>query len=183
MELKKVYIGSSNPVKIACTRIGFETVFGNMDNFEFIGKSVSSEVSDQPMTNSETLAGAINRANNLEAAYPDGDLYVGIEGGIEEIGDEMEAFAWVVVNGDGLTGKAQTSTFQLPPKIVELIRQGVELGHADDMVFKRKNSKQGNGAVGILTHNVIDRIEYYRHAVILALIPFVNPELYQLKHG
>lgn len=181
--MKKVYIGSSNPVKIACTRIGFETIFGDLDNYEFIGKSVPSNVSDQPMTNEETLKGAVNRAKNLKLSYPDGDFYVGIEGGIEEIGDEMEAFAWVVINGNGMTGKAQTSTFQLPPKIVDLIRQGVELGHADDMVFKRKNSKQGNGAVGILTHDAIDRIEYYRHAVILALIPFVNPELYQLKHG
>jgi inosine/xanthosine triphosphatase len=95
----------------------------------------------------------------------------------------MEAFAWIVVNGNNLSGKAQTSTFQLPPRIVDLINQGVELGHADDMVFKRKNSKQGNGAVGILTHNIIDRVEYYRHAVILALIPFVNQELYKENHG
>ena len=95
----------------------------------------------------------------------------------------MEAFAWIVINGKDISGKAQTSTFQLPPKIVELINQGVELGHADDLVFKRNNSKQGNGAVGILTHDIIDRVEYYRHAVILALIPFVNSELYQLNNG
>ncbi len=92
----------------------------------------------------------------------------------------MEAFAWVVIMNGDLTGKAQTSTFQLPPKIVELINQGVELGHADDLVFRRSNSKQGNGAVGILTGDIIDRVEYYRHAVILALIPFINKELY---HG
>jgi inosine/xanthosine triphosphatase len=181
--VKRVFVGSANPVKIECTRKGFEAVFGNLDNYEFIGKSVPSGVSDQPMTNEETLLGATNRAKNLESAYPDGDFYVGIEGGIESIGDEMEAFAWVVVRGNGTSGKAQTSTFQLPPKIVDLIRQGMELGHADDMVFKRKNSKQGNGAVGILTNNVIDRVEYYRHAVILALIPFINTELYQLNNG
>jgi len=181
--LHKVYIGSENPVKVECTKIGFETVFGKEPPFEFIGKSIHSNVSDQPMSNEETLTGAINRANNLQAEYPDGDYFVGIEGGIESIGEEMEAFAWIVINGKGISGKAQTSTFQLPPRIVELINQGVELGHADDMVFKRKNSKQGNGAVGILTHNIIDRIEYYRHAVILALIPFVNSELYQSNHG
>lgn len=181
--MKKVYVGSANPVKIECTRKGFEAVFGNLDNYEFIGKSVPSGVSDQPMTNEETLKGAMNRAKNLESAFPDADFCVGIEGGIQEIENEMEAFAWVVVNGNGLSGKAQTSTFQLPPKIVDLIRQGVELGHADDIVFKRKNSKLGNGAVGILTNNIIDRVEYYRHAVILALIPFVNVELYQLNNG
>ena len=90
----------------------------------------------------------------------------------------MEAFAWVVIISEGRVGKAQTSTFQLPQKIVSLIENGVELGHADDIVFRRSNSKQGNGAVGILTNDVIDRVEYYRHAVILALIPFTNRKLY-----
>lgn len=176
--LKKVYIGSKNPVKIECTRKGFQEVFGNIDDFEFVGQSVDSGVSDQPMTSEETLLGAENRAKNLKTSYPDGEFYIGIEGGIQERGEEMEAFAWILISGNGLSGKAQTSTFQLPPKIVELIKQGVELGHADDMVFRRNNSKQGNGAVGILTGDVIDRVEYYRHAVILALIPFINKELF-----
>ena len=176
--MKKVYIGSQNPVKIECTRIGFQEVFGNVDNYEFIGQSVDSGVSDQPMTSEETLQGAKNRAQNLKLAYPDGEYFVGIEGGIQERDEEMEAFAWILISGNELSGKAQTSTFQLPPKIVELIRKGVELGHADDIVFRRNNSKQGNGAVGILTNNVIDRVEYYRHAVVLALIPFINKELF-----
>ena len=177
--MKKIYIGSENPVKIESTRKGFEEIFDNISGFEFIGKSVSSGVGDQPKTNEETLLGAGNRAQRLKVKFPDGDFFVGIEGGIQTIGDEMEAFAWVVILDERMAGKAQTSTFQLPPKIVELIRQGIELGHADDMVFQRKNSKQGNGAVGLLTNNVIDRVEYYRHAVILALIPFINKELYE----
>lgn len=181
--MKKVYIGSENPVKIESTRKGFEEVYKNISTFEFIGKSVSSEVSDQPMTNTETLLGAENRALNLKENFPDGDFYVGIEGGIQTIGTHLEAFAWIVILDKNMAGKAQTSTFQLPPKIVELIMQGMELGHADDIVFQRKNSKQGNGAVGILTNNVIDRVEYYRHAVILALIPFLNIELYQSNNG
>jgi len=181
--LKKIYVGSANPVKIECTKIGFETVFSANHSFEFIGRSVPSNVSDQPMTNEETLEGAINRMKNLKANHVDGDFFVGIEGGIQRIGNEMEAFAWIVIESNGIVGKAQTSTFQLPPRIAELINQGMELGHADDLVFNRKNSKQGNGAVGILTNNIIDRIEYYRHAVILALIPFMNQELYPVTNG
>ena len=176
---KKVYIGSENPVKIKCTRIGFKEVFGDGPSFTFIGKSAPSGVSDQPMTNEETLQGAINRAENLKKEYRDGDYYVGIEGGIQHVGTQMEAYAWIVIMNSDCIGKSQTSTFQLPPKIAELISQGIELGHADDLVFKRKNSKRGNGAVGLLTNNTIDRIEYYRHAVILALIPFIHKELYQ----
>ena len=176
--MKTVYIGSENPIKVSCVKRGFEDIFKDLDEFEFVGKSVDSGVGDQPMTNEETLLGAENRANNLRVIYPEGHFYVGIEGGIQSKGNEMEAFAWIVIQGNKMSGKAQTSTFQLPSKIVKLIHQGVELGHADDLIFNRKNSKQGNGAVGILTGNVIDRAEYYRHAIILALIPFINPELY-----
>jgi inosine/xanthosine triphosphatase len=181
--LKKVYIGSENPVKIESAKKGFNEVFKHASTFEFIGKSVSSGVGDQPMTNEETLLGAENRALNLKEKFPDGEYYIGIEGGIHTVGNRMEAFAWIVIFGEKMIGRAQTSTFELPPKIVELIHQGIELGHADDMVFKRNNSKQGNGAVGILTNNVIDRVEYYRHAVILALIPFLNVEHYQMNNG
>jgi non-canonical (house-cleaning) NTP pyrophosphatase len=50
--------------------------------------------------------------------------------------------------------------------------------HADDIVFSCSNSKQDNGAVGLLTDNVIDRAQLYEQAVILALIPFKNERLY-----
>jgi len=184
LKVKKVYIGSENPVKIACTTKGFKEIFKDISSFSFIGKSVLSGVGDQPMTNEETLVGAENRAKILQEKCRDGEFFVGIEGGIQTIGNDMEAFAWIVIlDKNNRIGKAQTATFQLPPRIVELIHQSVELGQADDMVFNRKNSKQGNGAVGILTGNVIDRVEYYRHAIILALVPFIHPDLYYKIHG
>jgi non-canonical (house-cleaning) NTP pyrophosphatase len=62
--------------------------------------------------------------------------------------------------------------------VVELIDQGMELGEADDVVFGRNNSKQKNGAVGILTGDVVTRTSYYVEAVCLALIPFRNWKLY-----
>ena len=63
------------------------------------------------------------------------------------------------------------------------MRQGLELGQADDIVFGRSNSKQANGAVGILTDDVIDRAQLYEPAVIFALIPFKNPDLYPASPG
>jgi non-canonical (house-cleaning) NTP pyrophosphatase len=84
----------------------------------------------------------------------------------------------VVVLGKNGMGQGQTGLFLLPPHVAELVRQGNELGEADDIIFGRKNSKQENGAVGILTGDVIDRAAFYEQAVILALIPFRNPELY-----
>ncbi|MBU4452827.1 inosine/xanthosine triphosphatase [Patescibacteria group bacterium] len=175
--MKKVIIASKNPVKIQAVKNGFEKMFSTQ-KFEFVGVSVSSDVADQPSTNDETYQGAKNRAHNAFSEVKDADFYVGIEGGIEYIENEMEAFAWVFIQSAGRCGKARTGTFFLPKQVVELIREGKELGEADDIVFKRNNSKQGNGAVGILTGDVIDRTKYYVEAVILALIPFKNVDLY-----
>lgn len=172
----KVIIGSKNPVKITCTKLAFEKVFPQSDII-VEGVSVPSGVNDQPMSDQETWEGARNRAGKAKQQFKEADYWVGIEGGIEEK-EEMEAFAWVYVLSKEQKGQARTATFQLPPKIRELINQGIELGIADDMVFNRQNSKQSNGAVGILTKGLIDRAEYYEPAVVLALIPFVNRDLY-----
>ncbi len=173
----KVVVASKNPVKIQCAEQGFQRVFSK-DQILVEGVSVPSNVSDQPMTDAETLEGAKNRAQNARTSFPESDFWIGIEGGIDEPYGEMEAFAWVYILSKEGHGKARTASFDLPPKIRELIHQGIELGMADDMVFQRSNSKQKNGAVGILTHDLINRAEYYEPAVILALIPFVNQELY-----
>jgi hypothetical protein len=45
-------------------------------------------------------------------------------------------------------------------------------------VFGRVESGQGSGTVGKLTDNLVLRSDYYEHAMALALIPFMNPELY-----
>jgi inosine/xanthosine triphosphatase len=175
--MKKIVIASKNPVKIQAVKNGFKKMFPSQ-KFEFISVSVASGVSDQPLSNNETFLGAKNRADNASKELKDADFYCGIEGGIGPIDNEMEAFAWVVVKSVDRYGKSRTATFFLPKQVVQLIKEGKELGDADDIVFNRKNSKQENGAVGILTGDIIDRTKYYTEAIILALIPFKNVDLY-----
>lgn len=175
--MKNVIIASKNPVKINAVKIAFDQMFPS-DVFEFNGLEVSSDVSDQPLSDSETLQGAINRSNNAKSKNSDADYWVGIEGGVDKKDNQMEVFAWIFIQSNDLQGKARTATFNLPKKIIELIDSGMELGDADDIVFNRKNSKQKNGAVGILTGDLIDREKYYAHAITMALIPFKNIDLY-----
>lgn len=54
----------------------------------------------------------------------------------------------------------------------------MELGHADDKVFGRVDSKSRDGTVGFLTEGRIGRSEYYVHALELALVPLLWPEHY-----
>ena len=145
-----------------------------------VGVAVASGVADQPTSDRETLRGASARAEGAELFRPDADYWVGIEGGIEEHVEAggMVAFAWVVVRSSLGVGRARSGSFLLPDQVATLVRGGMELGEADDLVFGRSNSKQEEGAVGLLTRGVIDRRALYRHAVVLALAPLRNPLLY-----
>lgn len=175
---KKVIIASRNPVKINAVKKGFIKMFKG-EKFDFEGISAPSGVQDQPTDNNSTLLGAMNRASNAMVQVENADYWVGIEGGIEKTGErEMQAFAWIVIMSGHYTGKGKTGTFFLPYEIIKLVDQGKELGEADDIVFGLENSKQNNGAVGILTGDAINRTDLYSHGVVLALIPFKQEKYY-----
>ena len=179
---KMLIVASKNPVKLEATQQGFQQTFPQ-ESFQLIGVSVESGVPDQPLSSAETLQGATNRCHNAKSYQPNADYWIGIEGGVEMIEGGLQCFAWVVVqNQAGQMGRGKTGVFYLPDEVARLVQQGMELGHADDAVFGRENSKQQNGAIGLLTNDLIDRTSYYVHAVIMALIPFTNPDLHWTTH-
>lgn len=177
---QNIVIASRNPVKVEAALRGFRKMFPDLI-FHTVPVSVPSGVADQPMTDQETLEGALNRVNNAHTAHPKADYWIGIEGGVEAHAGELTAFAWVVVRSGSGIGKARSASFFLPGVVADLVAQGMELGEADDVVFRKSNSKQASGAIGLLTDNAVDRTQLYEQAVALALVRFKNEELYQQK--
>ena len=172
-----IVVGSKNPVKVACAEEAFQLTFD--DQILVQSLDVDSGVSPQPKGDQETYLGAYNRASNCKEAFPEADFWVGIEGGIDDMGDSMTAFAWIVVlDKAGKVGRSRTASFFLPPKITVLVREGTELGKANDIVFQRENSKHGGGAIGSLSRGLVSRKELYKQAVLLALITFSMADLY-----
>jgi inosine/xanthosine triphosphatase len=170
-------VGSKNPVKLQCTSEAFALAFSK--EFLVNGVNASSMVSDQPIGDEETILGATNRVKNSKKAFPEADYWIGIEGGIGNDQFGMNAFAWICIEDrSGLTGIAKTGIFYLPKGLEKLVNSGLELGQADDQFFQKENSKQQGGSVGILTHGAVDRKTYYSQAIILALIPFLNKNIY-----
>ncbi|MEM6281259.1 MAG: inosine/xanthosine triphosphatase [Chloroflexota bacterium] len=171
-----IIVASGNPVKVNATRAGFTQMFPD-EPLTVTGQAYPSGVAAQPMGDEETRAGALNRAQAARTAHPAAAYTVGIEGGCTLHPDDgMSVYAWVVVlNHTGQMGHSKTGTFYLPREVADLVRGGMELGDADDIVFGRSNSKQQTGSVGLLTGDVLTRETYYLHAVVLALIPFKNP--------
>lgn len=172
----RIVVASKNPVKLEAVREGLSAFIPEV--FELIGVSVESGVANQPMSEVETLKGASNRVMRAMNQFPGHDYYVGLEGGVERHTSGLMAFAWMVISNGEKIGKARTASFFLPPEVAKLVHEGMELGHADDVVFRKNNSKQQNGAIGLLTNDAITRKSLYLPAVQMAFIPFLNPELY-----
>lgn len=171
MSVKKVIVASLNPAKINAVKSAFEASFSG-EAFEFVGVSVPSGVADQPMTNEETHAGAINRVANAKALDNSGEFYVGLEAGIEG----SVTFAWMVIESNAHRGESRSASLMLPPIVIEKLKHANELGDVMDEVFSTDNIKQKGGAISLLTHDLLTRSSVYHQALILALIPFVNPE-------
>ena len=119
-------VASQNPVKIEATRRGFARMFPRRA-LHLHPVEVSSDVRPQPLSDAETLQGALNRVQHAAHLVPQADYWVGIEGGVEERQGSMQAFAWVVVSAPPLLGKSRTGTFSVPEEVAALVRQGYEL--------------------------------------------------------
>ncbi|EIJ2222771.1 inosine/xanthosine triphosphatase [Vibrio parahaemolyticus] len=171
MATQKVVIASLNPAKINAVKSAFQSAFPQQA-FEFVGISVPSEVADQPMTNEETHRGALNRVKNAKVEMPTADLYVGLEAGIEG----NVTFAWMVIESDTHRGESRSASLMLPPEVLAQLADANELGDVMDKVFGTENIKQKGGAISLLTQNQLTRSSVYHQALILALIPFTNPD-------
>ncbi|GAB4169633.1 MAG: inosine/xanthosine triphosphatase [Wenzhouxiangellaceae bacterium] len=172
-----VVIASTNPVKRRAVETALSAIWpARRLTVEEV--SVSSGVPEQPVGDEQTRQGAWNRACNAARCCPHARLAFGIEGGVEESPVGLLAFAWVAVVGERRHGWARSPAFVLPEAVARRVRAGVELGQADDEVFGQSDSKRSQGAIGLLTRGVLDRAGLYRPAVIAALAPFLNPELY-----
>ena len=139
------------------------------------GLNVPSGVADQPLGDDETIRGA--RARALGAlALASADLAVGLEGGcVEGEGGAMRTCAWAVaVSPDGREGVGGSLAMPLPAPVAALVRGGMELGHAMDAVTGGVDTKTNAGAVGILTHGLIDRQRAYEVLVTYALVPWLE---------
>uniref|UniRef100_UPI001EECA25E DUF84 family protein n=1 Tax=Vibrio vulnificus TaxID=672 RepID=UPI001EECA25E len=92
----------------------------------------------------------------------------GIEGNV--------TFAWMVIESDTHRGESRSASLMLPPEVLAQLADANELGDVMDKVFGTENIKQKGGAISLLTQNQLTRSSVYHQELILALIPFTNPD-------
>jgi inosine/xanthosine triphosphatase len=173
-------VGSENPVKIGAVS---QAVREFWPGARVVGTGVQSAVSAQPRGDRQIFLGARHRAAEALKHVAAAQYGVGLEGGVADDRDGMWVYAWIVVSDRrGSVGKGRTGQFLLPEGVARLIREeGLEMGDADDRFFGRSNSKQQEGAIGLLTDRKLTRQDFYHQAVVFALLPFIHPEYYGSK--
>ncbi len=169
----KVAIATRNPVKVKAVENAFKKFF---KEFKII--TVEYEYKRQPIGIKETILGAIKRACY---AYNFGDIGIGIEAGLVEIPYTKTGYFDIqfcaILDKEGLTLGCGIG-FEYPKVVVDEVLKGKEVGEVMERISGIKNIGKSIGAIGYLTRGVIDRVKITEEAVISALIPRINKELY-----
>ena len=157
------------------------------DDFEVVGVEVESGVSSTPSSSEELMRGARQRAEALallarETRKP-WRYFVGLEGGLEVLQDDrsrrvfLESWAYVSDGTRGFYGRS--GGIELPEELAhEVLERGFDLSDAIDRYAGAIGIRDGQGAWGVLSADLIRRDESFRVAVITAFAPFYNAKMY-----
>ncbi|AHL23064.1 inosine/xanthosine triphosphatase [Thermococcus nautili] len=175
----RIAVGSTNPTKVKAVENVMRRIYGDVD---VIGVEVDSGVPDQPIGIEEIVRGAINRAKRaLEKT--NADLGVGIEAGIYPFPGTLTGYLDVqvcaVASPDGRITIGHSPGFEYPPVVIKrIIKEGVEAGVAMGELVRDPELKRKVGAIGVLSKGLLTRTELNEMAVLMAMIPRMNPSLF-----
>ncbi len=175
-----VAAGTKNPSKVAGIRAAFTELL--RVNVKIIPVAVDPGVPPQPLGIDEILLGARNRCLQAFSAVKDADFGVGVEAGIYRVENRYyDVQVAVIRDFNGLMSVGFSPSFQVPPPFADALVKGEarELETVVDKYFGTKDIGEKGGLIKILTKGVVTREHLTRDAVLMALIPWVNEELYK----
>ena len=170
----KIVVGSLNPVKVNAVRRAFRLLCDPIVK----GIKVASGVPAQPIGLREILLGALNRATqalNIEEA----DYGIGIEAGaIVTDAGPIEIQVAAISDRNSRVSIGLSQGFMLPLHWLDELLDRVELEEIVTKTIGRRDVGEKLGFIGYLTYGLVTRTELSYNAVLMALIPRLNPNLY-----
>jgi inosine/xanthosine triphosphatase len=174
----KVIICTENKAKIQAVEEVLRNVWSDI---QITGEKFSSDVSEQPMTEKAGVEGAINRSKNAKSKYQDFDYYIGMEGYVDTSDYGMFlAGAVAIIDKSGNIGIGLSAKMQLPAFIKNKIDAGKELGPLIKALMNDTDGdiRQYEGANGILSKGLYNRVDEFKDATKCALARFQSPEFF-----
>lgn len=186
----RIAIGSNRAAKIEAVRAAVNRIVSIEETWkesEIIARSVKISIPAMPLTESELMQGAFERAlavkDVLKAESINANLFVGMEGGFDtvSINGESHTFlcGWAYAT-DGVKGFYGASpAMRVPDKIARrVIENNLELAQVIDEVAGEEDVRSRQGALGVFSLDLITRPMSFEIALIAALAPFYNSKLY-----
>lgn len=167
----RIAVGSRNPAKVEPVREVAALLFPGA---EVVAVDAASGVSDQPLSDAETLRGARERAR-AALERTGAQVGVGIEGGLDRVEGVWMGFTWAaVLCADGRAGVASSARFPLPERIASAIRAGAALGPVVAEMSGVADVSLGDGAMGLLTGGHVTRRSATVQALHFAFAPLTG---------
>lgn len=158
--MKKIRVGSLNPTKVEAVH----EILGK--EYKVEAYSAPSLVSAQPLSDEETMEGAINRAKGC--LQKDVFFSIGLEGGVTETKLGLMLCNWgALVDNTGKIIVASGAKILVPDEIAKQIRIGSELGQVMAEYTKNNNISKAEGAIGVFTSGQMKRKDMFLHIVHL----------------
>ncbi|WP_044640922.1 DUF84 family protein [Risungbinella massiliensis] len=154
----KVAVGTTNKAKIGAVQTVLPTI-------PIVPLSVPSDVSAQPFSDEETLQGAKNRAIHVLQAAADAEVGIGLEGGVQETEVGLFLCNWGALTDGQNTFIAGGARILLPIEFREPLRNGQELADLVDQYATRRDVRNQEGAMGILTEGWLKRRDVFAQIV------------------
>ncbi|UCD01562.1 MAG: inosine/xanthosine triphosphatase [Promethearchaeota archaeon] len=185
-----ICVGSLNPTKINAVQVAFSRYF---KNYRVYSTEVDSKVSNQPIGLKNIIEGAINRANHslnymISKKKIQHNIFgVGIEAGLVEVPYTKSGFMdfqfCAIINENEKISLGSGIAFEYPKFVIDQILQDndTEIGEIIGNLAGNANLKNESGAISFLSKNTLTRTEILIQAVICALLPFINRELYNMN--
>lgn len=190
--MKKIIIavGSTRKPKLRAVTEALNTFAPKLipdGDFEVVGMEIESGVSRTPSSCEELMRGARQRAETLVRLgcenHQPWRYFVGLEGGLEVLQDDrsrrvfLESWAYVSDGARGFYGRS--GGIELPEELAhEVLERGFDLSDAIDRFAGAVGIRDGEGAWGVLSADLIQRDDSFRVAVITAFAPFYNAKMY-----
>lgn len=174
----KIIVGSEKKPKVQAVTQAFAVAFPS-EKIEVHSVPTNSAVSSHPTSAEESIAGAFNRIKHAQQLVLDADYYVGVEGGLLQIEDHAWELSYVVVmDSNGKSSTGLSAGIEMRGKILDSIRNGIELNDILDLDYGFKSSGNANGFYGLTTNDLVTRQSATEQAVLFALAPFLHPEFF-----
>ena len=182
-----ICVGSLNPTKVKSAKIAFSKYYNNFQIFKI---KADSKVPNQPIGMDLIINGAKNRAETalnhlIKVKKLEQNIFgVGIEAGLVQVPftntNYLDFQFCVIMDENKKITLGSGIAFEYPQSVIEevLSNKDTEIGDIIGRLANNMNLKNEAGAISFLSKNVLTRIEILTQAVICALLPRINQELY-----